>query len=273
MLQIFQKTKRYIWRYILVIPLLTITTIAIVVWSFPNSVYSFLMKIGVSEGIVATVYQDNAEILYKLGSRHLGGAGEYDLEKAALYIEKAINLDATLPYAHYQQARIHFLHSRYKKALESVDMQIQINPDFSRSYYLRGLINGYDKNLHAAAGDFSNFIKREPEEWAGYADLAWILFQLGDFEGVKERMEDILARTKNAWLLNAYGVALLNLNEYEGALIALLEAKDLASRMTPEMWGMAYVGNDPRIYDIGLHEMRRNIDENIESVNNALSKK
>ena len=69
-----------------------------------------------------------------------------------------------------------------------------------------------------------------------------------------------------------YGVALLNLDEYENALTALLEAKDLASRMTPEMWGSAYTGNDPIIYQTGLEEMRRNIDENIEIVNNRLSK-
>ena len=65
---------------------------------------------------------------------------------------------------------------------------------------------------------------------------------------------------------------MLNLGEGEAALKALSEAKELVSKMTPEQWGNAYIGNNPEIYKMGLTEMEQNIDENIERVNNFLSK-
>jgi tetratricopeptide (TPR) repeat protein len=240
---------------------------------YPDSTYRTLLSLNVPSTILGRVYGDNPTILYNLGSRHIGGGGTYDLVLAEQFLSAAIAINEKQPYAHYQRARIFFLNYRYAKARSEVNKEIEYNPDFSRSYYLRGLVNGYDGKYEAAAEDFAEFIKRNPEEWAGYADRAWVLFQLGDYIGVKETMEAILPRIKNAWLLNAYGVALLNLGENEKALTALREAKDLASRMTPEMWGVAYIGNNPRIYTVGLEEMQKNIDENVERVNNALSEK
>lgn len=240
---------------------------------FPLNTYNALLKMDVRESTIAKLYSNNAPILLLLGNRHLGGKGEYNLIHAERYFKTASEVQPDLQFVHYQLSRVYFLTTRYTLALEEVNKEIANSPNFSRSYYLRGLIHGYAKNLPDAATDFREFIKREPDEWAGYNDLAWILFQLGEYTEVKLVIENILGRTRNAWLLNAYGVALLNLEENKEALVALREAKDLASRMTPELWGVAYIGNDPTIYTAGLEEMRRNINENIEVVNNRLSKK
>jgi tetratricopeptide (TPR) repeat protein len=249
-----------------------VTTIYFYGVHFQKETYQVLMDFHVPESVPAFLYKNNPEILYLLGNRHLGGEGTYNLEKAESYYNKAIELDEKFRFAHYQRARVYFLTMRYRMAIDEVNKEILYNPDFSRSYYLRGLVYGYDKKFPEAASDFTEFISREPDEWAGYNDLAWVLFQMGDYAGVKEAMEIILVQSRNAWLLNAYGVALLNLEENEKALEIFIEAKDLASRMTPELWGVAYIGNDPGIYPIGLEEMKRNIDENIEIVNNRLSK-
>jgi len=231
----------------------------------------FLMTVGFPSEWIGAYYKNDANIQYLLGNHHLGGDGKYEISLAGKFFDQAIMLDDRMPLVHYQKARIHFLNSRYAKALTEVNKELEYNPSFSRSYYLRGLVYGYDGQYHLAALDFARFTILEPEEWAGYVDLSWALFQLGEYAEVRERLEQILPKTRNAWLLNAYGVALLNLGEFEASRSALLEAKDLASRMTPEMWGIAYVGNDPRIYEVGLTEMRKNIDENLERVNNALS--
>lgn len=241
--------------------------------TFPETIYKILTSMNIPSTIIGGIYQDNPKILYKIGSSHMGGNEEYNRELAEHFISAAIQLDERLPYVHYQRSRLYFLDERYAKALAEVNKELEYNPQFSRSYYLRGLIHGYNGQHAEAATDFAEFIKSEPEEWAGYADRAWALFQLGDYQGVLETMEAILPKTRNAWLLNAYGVALLNLNKWEEALEAFIEAQDLASRMSPEMWGMAYIGNDPRIYGAGLEEMKQNINENIERVNNALSEK
>jgi tetratricopeptide (TPR) repeat protein len=263
-------------KLVLCIFLVIITAISMAVTFIhfkPDSTYSVLTAFHVPSTIIGRIYSDNPKILYKIGSSHMGGGSTYDRGLAERFVSAAIELDEQLPYAHYQRARLYFLDERYAKAIIEVNKELEYNPNFSRSYYLRGLIHGYNGQYTEAAADFAEFIKRKPEEWAGYADRAWVLFQLGDYQGVLETMEAILPKTRNAWLLNAYGVALLNTEREEAALEALLEAQDLASRMTPEMWGMAYVGNDPRIYRAGLEEMRKNIDENIERVNNALSQK
>lgn len=252
---------------------IVITTLYFYGVHFQKETYRILMGLQVPESVPAYVYQNNPEILYLLGNRHLGGDGTYDLEKAEFYYDKVVELNEEFRFVHYQRARVYFLTMRYRLAIDEVNREILHNPEFSRSYYLRGLIYGYDKKFPEAASDFTEFINREPDEWAGYNDLAWILFQLGDYEGVKTTMEQILPKTRNAWLLNAYGVALLNLGENEKALEVLTEAKDLASRMTPEMWGIAYIGNDASIYPAGLEDMQKNIAENIEIVNNRLSKK
>ena len=269
MFDVITKIKR--WPRTFLISLLMCIVVACF-FLFPVQMYKILIAVHVPETNISQLYGYNAKILYMLGNRHLGGEGTYDLKKAEEFYTKAIEQNEKLLFVHYQRARVYFLTTRYQLAIDEVNREILNNPNFSRTYYLRGLIYGYDRKLPEAASDFTEFILREPDEWAGYNDLAWILFQLGEYQGVKEAMEQILPRTKNAWLLNAYGVALLNLDEYENALTALLEAKDLSSRMTPEMWGSAYTGNVPIIYQTGLEEMRRNIDENIEIVNNRLSK-
>ncbi len=237
----------------------------------PERGCNLLLKLGVSSERVGSIYGRDAYIQRRLGEYHLGGEGDYDVVRAQSFFLRAIALNPTSPYVHYQLSRTYFLNSRYAKALTEVNKEILYNPDFSRSYYLRGLIHGYNGDYTRAAHDFAKFTTLEPEEWAGYVDLAWMLFQLGEYEEIVERMEIILQKTRNAWILNAYGVALLNLGRLDAAKDAFLEAQNLASRMTPEAWGVAYVGNDPHIYAMGLEEMKRNIDENIERVNNALS--
>jgi tetratricopeptide (TPR) repeat protein len=253
--------------------LLVVVTISVLHIQFSLPITRFGVEHGFKEELFAHMYSDNAEVLFYLGSRHLGGGGRYDLLSSERYLTSAERIDPSLYLVHYQLARVYFLTTRYTLALNEVNKEIKNSPNFSRNYYLRGLIYGYDKKLPEAASDFEEFINREPDEWAGYNDLAWILFQLGDYRGVKESMEQILVSVRNAWLLNAYGVALLNLGELEAAHNAFTEARELASRMSPEEWGTAYIGNDPRIYGTGLEEMRRNIDENLERVNNALSEK
>jgi tetratricopeptide (TPR) repeat protein len=253
--------------------LIIIICIGVFVRVYPDATYNVLISLRVPSTVLGEIYSKDAIILYKLGSRHMGGDGAYNLKLAEQFLSEAIVLDERLPYVHYQRARIYFVNSQYAKARAEVNKEIEYNPDYARSYYLRGLINGYDGKLEQASEDFTEFITRKPYEWAGYVDHAWVLFQLGDYEGVRNRMETILETSRNAWLLNAYGVALLNLGENEKALEAFNEAKNLASRMTPEQWGVAYIGNDPRIYTAGLEEMRKNINENIERVNNALLEK
>lgn len=272
-------STRQCFKYIkrIYVHLIYLALISLISWSFlitvtPVQEYELLLKARVPAPVIATLYAKDAKILLSLSGQYMGRGDTYDLVQSQQYLTAALKIDPQVPFGNYQQARIHFIQARFPEAIKAVNQEILYYPDFSRSYYLRGLIFGYDKKLSESASDFQEFIQREPLEWAGYVDLSWVLFQMGDYGGIKATIEQILPNTRNAWLLNAYGVALLNLGEGEAALKALNEAKERVTKMTPEQWGNAYIGNNPQIYEIGLAGMQLNIDENIERVNNFLSK-
>jgi hypothetical protein len=67
----------------------------------------------------------------------------------------------------------------------------------------------------------------------------------------------------NPWVQNTYGTLLLNLERKEEAKQAFLKAKELVEAMSPESWGIAYPGNDPRIYETGLSAMKSSIAANL----------
>jgi hypothetical protein len=65
------------------------------------------------------------------------------------------------------------------------------------------------------------------------------------------------------WLLNMYGLALLNTDDKDGARMFFEEALYLTKKLTPEDWGKAYPGNDPSVWSVGLAEMTSSIEENL----------
>jgi hypothetical protein len=67
----------------------------------------------------------------------------------------------------------------------------------------------------------------------------------------------------NPWVLNTYGIALLNSQKYREAVDAFTEAKKYASVMRNKDWGQAYPGNDPRIYSEGRNAMQDMIESNL----------
>lgn len=78
-------------------------------------------------------------------------------------------------------------------------------------------------------------------------------------------LEGGLANTpKNSWLLNMYGLMLLNTGAKERAQTYFLEAMHEAEKLTPEEWGASYPGNDPQSYALGLQKMQEAIQHNYE---------
>lgn len=203
-----------------------------------------------------------------IGNYYFNG-GAYDLGQAARAYKKALATDPNVRLAHYQLARIHFLQSDFFQALSEINKELELHPELPNIYYVRGLIQGYARNFSEAEADFLEFIKRHERPWAAYNDLAWIYFQQGRFFDVKEAaLRGLQIEPRSPWLLTSLGVALLNLNEKQEARKVLLAALGEAERLTPEEWGRAYPGNDPRIYAQGLEAMRGAIRKNLELVSN-----
>ncbi len=206
---------------------------------------------------------NNADLAFTIGEYYFNH-GDYDIAQAKQYYERAIVLRPDFLEAHYQLGRIHFINGKFQSALDEIHIALGLNPEFKQAYYMYGLINGYAGDPDQAIYGFSEFIKRDDFNWAGYNDLAWIYFQKGDYVKTKEVAAKGLEKAYgNPWLNNIYGVALLNLGEKEAARTALSTALESISLMTPNDWGRSYPGNNPSIYSQGLAETRKTIEHNL----------
>jgi tetratricopeptide (TPR) repeat protein len=232
------------------------------------ALFSFLLFFGLDRGI-AVANPHNPDVFFTLGENFFGHGRVYDVVKAEKFYSKSIALRPDFLEAHYQLGRVYFIQGRFYPALTEIKTVLRLDPEFKKAYYMYGLISGYQKNYDEALYGFSEFIKRDDFNWAGYNDLAWIYFQKGDYEKTRETAKEGLKRaTTNPWLHNIYGTALMNLGEKEAAKEAFIIALNEAEKMSPADWGGAYPGNDKRLYEQGLAEMEAAIQHNLQLLQN-----
>jgi len=190
--------------------------------------------------------------------------GAYDPKKSERYFSWALRLDPAADAAYYQLARIHLVGSSFDLARSEIDRSLAINPQNQRAFYIRGLIDAYDKKYADSISDFQKFVAWAPTEWAGYNDLAWVYSLNKDFENTKKIAQEGLDKTddQNPWLLDNLGVAYVNLGEPEKAQEIFAKVKDISNGMTIKDWARAYPGNDPSSYDSALAKFRTDVDSN-----------
>ena len=233
---------------------------------FVPKFYPFWPNVGL-DGVAISINRHNPLLLLAIGNSHFGSGRVYDIKKAEKAYIEVIKLNPNLFEPHYQLGRIHFINGKFSSALAEMDTVLHLDPEFKRAYYMTGLINGYKGDLNQAIWGFSEFIKRDDFNWAGYNDLAWIYFKKGDYQEMKETAEKGLEQAyHNPWLSNIYGTALMNLGDTEKARENFHIALDEIEKMTPEDWGRAYPGNNPAIYATGLEETKNVIRHNLELV-------
>lgn len=191
----------------------------------------------------------------------------YDLDLAEYFFIKANEKEKPEQWVNYQLSRINFIRGDLNSAVSFADKELELYPDNCRTHYVRGLAYGYidtDESLNQAILDFEKFNTCFPNTWAGHNDLAWFWFRKGNMEKVIEVIEVVIEKNKkNPWLENTYGTALMNVGDYKKARIAFDSARKTAELMTEEVWGIAYPGNDPAVYQKGLSAMRESIEKNI----------
>jgi len=238
------------------------------VYAGSNLLASFVWK-NFGNANVALFLNRKNDALFAAGiGKYYFNDGAYDLSRAKKAFEKAKQLDPSLLGPRFQLSRIDFIQSRFNSALALVNAELELHPEFDRSYYLRGLIYGYSGKLSLAADDFQKFLETHEKSWAAANDLAWIYFRQGDFEKVALTAKRGLEwNPGNVWLLTTYGTALLNLNKKSEAKDILTQALAKAEKLTLEEWGRAYPGNNPEEYERGLETMRATVRANLELVN------
>lgn len=167
------------------------------------------------------------------------------------------------PYAHYQLSRTYFIQGKLDLAIYEAEKELKLYPENTRTYYILGLTYGYLNEERKAIEAFGAFIEINPKSWAARNDKAWLEFRIGDIDAALSTIDPVVHYVDNAWIQNTYGTLLLNKKKYIEARKAYLNAKRVTDTMTKESWGMAYPGNDPRIYMTGLNAMKLSIESNL----------
>ena len=253
----FQKSAFFFLLPVLLIPF------AIAVYNYHSGVSSFVWENFHIASVATALNPDDSTLRFEIGNYYFGG-GAYNTEKAEDYFKKALEIDTNISGAHYQIARIYFVRGNFNSALGEINKEIERHPDFRRSHYVRGLVNGYSGRLAEAESDFEEFLKWKPESWAGWNDLAWVYFQEGKYKEARDSARRGLEiYPENPWLLNSLGVALLNTGQKYYAKEVFARALAAVSSMSPEDWGRAYPGNNPEIYTEGLSKMKQSMRDNL----------
>lgn len=210
--------------------------------------------------------------LVEVGNEFFGGDLPHSLFLADVSYRAALAIDASVPDAWHQRARIAFLRGDFEESKRMINTQIALHGDsFMAAYYIRGLVYGFNKEYGPAIEDFKHFLTWDPDNWAANNDLAWLYFSQGRFEETKtQASRGLEANPGNAWLFTMRGMARFNLGERKEALADLLEARVAAERLTEDAWRKAYPGNDPRAATLGLAELRATIEKNIELIKASL---
>jgi tetratricopeptide (TPR) repeat protein len=236
---------------------------------YRNSVASIIWNNFHAESVATLLNSNDSELFFDIGNYYFGG-GAYNLSKSEEYYKKALSLNDSLKSLHYQMARLYFIKNELSRARHEINKELELYPDFKRSYYVRGLINGYDNKLEDAESDFVEFLKWKKDSWAGYNDLAWVYFRTGDYKKVLITADSGLKYYPDSvWLLNSKGVALVNLGQKNEARDVLTKALYIAENMDASEWGSAYPGNNPEIYGDGLEAVRESIKRNIDLISDS----
>lgn len=208
-----------------------------------------------------------ATFFFERGNHFFEGDA-YDIETALTNYERALTYEnVDQKPIHYQIGRIHFIKGDLMRAVALFNEQLEIDPTYMRTYYMRGLTYGFLGAYDKAEEDFKKFLEWRPQSWAGHNDLVWVYFLAGKLDEAERYARQGLAYAPtNAWLANALGAILINQGKTEEAKQYLAQADEIFTLMTPEEWGSSYPGNDPRMYEAGLTASRQSVSENLQLV-------
>jgi tetratricopeptide (TPR) repeat protein len=203
--------------------------------------------------------------------------GPYDRERARFFYQKAIKEGEEDELLWYQLGRLDFLDGDYASAIERFNTQIELYGDtVPNVYYGLGLVYGFmgsenkiEADLWKGVEYFKTFQSLEPNSPWVRVDLSWVLFELKEFEQMIPLLEEGLEDyPDNPWLLNMYGLALMNTGHRAQAIEVFEQSLVGAKQLTVEEWGQAYSGNNNASWEAGLEQFIFAIEKNIE-INNA----
>lgn len=196
----------------------------------------------------------------------------YDFARAEKYFRLAFDLNPALPHLNHEMARVHFLKGDFENAMRFINAQIALErDDLPNSYYVRGLIEGYQKDYDAAIADYAHYLSLDPHNWAAINDYAWVLLKTGRaIEAARITGAALNEAPKNAWLLNTNAIALYEMGDTLQARAKAAAAIAAAEHVQVKDWLRAYPGNDPKIAEEGVRSLRESASANMHTIEQAM---
>lgn len=223
----------------------------------------------VMRDVALAMNPDDAWLRVNIGEYYfnLHDEGAYDLERAEAFMIAALQIDPDINWAWYHLGHISFIKGDFASAIYRLNKQLEIHgPNAAAgTYYLRALTYAFDGQYEKAAEDFTYYLEEVRRDTWGLNDLAWVYTMMGDYEAAYTYAEEGLAiDPEHTWLLTTAGVALINLERYDEAVVLLEKAYARSLELTETDWGKAYPNNDPAIRPESLSFMRETIKKNLD---------
>ncbi|MEZ5559897.1 MAG: PEP-CTERM system TPR-repeat protein PrsT [Pseudomonadales bacterium] len=156
-----------------------------------------------------------------------------DLTAAGERIRNVLKRAPRLPVAQYLDGLIRFQQGDLDGAEAAIRNVQSVMPDHAPSLYLMGAIKYREGQLAQAEDNLQRFLARDKRNESAAKVLASVRLEQGDFEGVADVLEPLVAVTADPQLLAIYGSAQLRLGHTDVATSALERAVALAPDMAP----------------------------------------
>ncbi len=174
---------------------------------------------------------------------------EGDYEEAFKYFKKIYKLNPRYPGINLELGKFFFFNQSFvslNEALNYFTKEIELT-NHPYAYHERGIIYGYLRQWDKAEKDFRQEISLT-DSWAGYLNLAWILFSQGKLDKAEEIMRVVnQKKPESIWSLNGLGVIHLNQGRYDLAIQELEKAFVKSQNLTVNDYLQAYPNNDPKL--------------------------
>lgn len=190
------------------------------------------------------VNHNNPQNLFETALK-LKSQGNY--RESLKYFKKVYQLNPNYPGVNLEIGKFYFLgFISLNEALVHFTKEIELT-NHPYAYHERGIIYGYLRQWDKAEKDFRQEIVLS-DNWAGYLNLAWILFSQGEFNEAEKIMQIVnQKKPESIWSLNGLGVIHLNQGKYELAIQELEKAFEKAQILNIEDYLRAYPNNNPKL--------------------------
>ena len=212
----------------------------------------------------------SAERAFTYGERHFNArdTNEYDLDRAEYFFGEALRRNAPEPYLYHELAHIAFLRGKFSAAIAYINIQIDTEGDQTpNSYYMRGLIEGYQGDYTDAVEDYATYLTYNPDDWAAINDYAWVLLKAGrPLDAQSATVRGLSIFPNNPWLLNTDATALYEMGLMTDACEQIVRAVEAVKSITKDQWLTSYPGNDPQIAEEGIATFKKAVETNMHTI-------